>query len=157
MVNQCPDQAPSFYGGQPFVCLKDAIFQPSSAIRHGVELMEVLSGTSYPANRPVMMMYTDGGPDHRTTFISVQLAYVAIFLNLDLDAFIVLRTPPNLSVLNPAERVMSLLNVALYGIALSRETLSTVEESAMKRYNTKKQWRNGVTEVILKSTWSMLF
>ncbi len=32
-----------------------------------------------------MLFYTDGGPDHNVTFISVQLSLIALFLQHDLD------------------------------------------------------------------------
>ena len=64
----------------------------------------------------ILMVYTDGGPDHRVNFLSVQLWYIAIFLARDLDCLIAVRTPPYNSWKNPAERVMSELNLVLQGV-----------------------------------------
>lgn len=58
-------------------------------------------------------MYTDGGPDHRLTYVSVQLSLIAIFLELDLDVLIAARTAPNYSWANPVERIMSIINLGL--------------------------------------------
>lgn len=144
----------TFYGGTPHVCLKDAIFESSTAMRHITELDELLN--QHPV-RPIHFIYTDGGPDHRTTFITVQLAYIALFLSRNLDALFVLRTPPNLSVLNPAERCMPLLNLCLYGCALERKELGEAEEGQMKSFKTKKQWRAGALSVCAADFCSMTF
>jgi hypothetical protein len=44
--------------------------------------------------RPIMVMYTDGGPDHRTNFITVILADVVFFIKENLDVLVQMRTPP---------------------------------------------------------------
>ena len=62
-------------------------------------------------------MYTDGGPDHRLTYVSVQIALIALFLELDLDFLCAVRTPPHNSWKNPAERIM---NLALQGVGIAR-------------------------------------
>ena len=63
------------------VTLKEAAFQPSSALRHATELSLWL--TARIGLQSVMFLYTDGGPDHRLTFVSTQLSLIALFLNLD--------------------------------------------------------------------------
>ena len=40
------------------------------------------------------MIYTDGGPDHLSTYMSVKLSMIALFIELDLDALVALRTAP---------------------------------------------------------------
>lgn len=51
----------SFYDGHVHVGLKCSVFQPSSPMRHVLEMEKTL-GTQ---TKPIMLMYTDGGPDHR--------------------------------------------------------------------------------------------
>ena len=80
------------------------------------------------ARRPMIFFGTDGGPDHNVTNIQVILSYVAIFLVSSIDCLIAVRTPPNFSVINPVERLMCTLNIALTGIALSRDELPPSEE-----------------------------
>ena len=67
----------SFYRGQVYVGVKDAIFEPSSGLRHSTELSKVIS-QSVP-DKPVLLIYTDGGPDHNLTFAANQLALIALF------------------------------------------------------------------------------
>ena len=69
----------------------------------------------------MLLLYTDGGPDHRVNFLSVQLSYVALFLTRDLDYLVAVRTPPYNSWKNPAERVMSELNLALQTVGIMRQ------------------------------------
>ena len=64
----------------------------------------------------MLLIYTDGGPDHRCcTYVSVKLAYISLFLNLDQEVLIALRTAPSNSWANPVERVMSIVNTGLQG------------------------------------------
>jgi hypothetical protein len=63
--------------------------------------------------KKIMIQYTDGGPDHRSTYASVWIASIIQFIILDLDMFVTARTSPMGSWANPAERYMSHLNLAL--------------------------------------------
>ena len=66
-------------------------------------------------------MYSDGGPDHRLTYVFVQVSLIAIFKRLDLDLLCAARTAPAHSRRNPIERVMSTLNLGLQCVGLMRE------------------------------------
>ena len=70
--------------------------------------------------KPLLVVVSDGGPDHRITYASVQ---VALFISLDLDMLVVARTCPYQSWQNIAERIMSTLNLALMNISLVRKEL----------------------------------
>ncbi len=62
----------SWYRGQVNVCLKDAAFQPSSPLRHACKLGNFLSAEGV-TSKPILCIYTDGGPDHRLTYLSVKV------------------------------------------------------------------------------------
>ena len=63
LVNEIPgDIASSWYDGSVFVPLKEAAFEPSTPMRHMAELCSLPS--SQPDQRHVLLLYTDGGPDH---------------------------------------------------------------------------------------------
>ncbi len=68
----------SFYIGQAFVINKDKVTQPSSPIRHASELSDLVrmhySENDSSSTKPIMVIVSDGGPDHRVTFGSVQVA-----------------------------------------------------------------------------------
>ena len=71
-----------------------------------------------------MSIYTDGGPDHRVNFLSVQIALICLFLREDRDMVLAVRTPPYNSWKDPAERVMSLLNLGLPAVGLMRQEIT---------------------------------
>ena len=106
----------SWYEGEVHVGYKDAIFQPSSALRHATKVHSIL--TTKIGNKSILFAYTDGGPDHHLTFFSVQFSLVALFLNLDLDLLVVERTAPKYSWRNPVERIMSVINLGLQCVGM---------------------------------------
>jgi len=73
------------------------------------------------------VIVTDGGPDHRLTFVSVKFSYLALFLYLNLDMLVAVRTCPYQSWSNLAERVMSTLNLSLQNVSLSRNRMEEAE------------------------------
>lgn len=64
---QIPTKASeSFYTGEVTMTLKDGVFQPSDPNRHAAETKKMLIRKYGVGNTPpVLMIYTDGGPDHR--------------------------------------------------------------------------------------------
>ena len=128
----------SFYRGKVHVGLKDSIFEHSSPIKHAAELNKIFDSQERLLP-PILVLYTDGGPDHRLTFVSVQLSLLALFIKLDLDFLCAVRTPPHNSWKNPAERIMSILNLALQGVGIVRA--KTRYEDQLQKCNTMKQIR----------------
>eukprot|EP00732_Lithocolla_globosa_P001401 Lithocolla_globosa_v1_NODE_689_length_3433_cov_2.908526.p2 type:complete len:337 gc:universal NODE_689_length_3433_cov_2.908526:2139-1129(-) len=105
----------SWYRGQAIVSLKNTITQPSTRLRHAVELVKNLrshyAGLGIPVP-PAGELLSDKGPDHNVTFPSVQLSLILIFLALDLDFLGALTTCPYQSFSEPAEHVMCVINLA---------------------------------------------
>ena len=130
----------SWYTGRVFVGLKEAIFEPSSPSRHIAELYDIVSTNTLEKN-PIMLIYTDGGPDHRLTYLKVQLSLISLFLKLDLDFLCVCRTAPYHSWRNPVERVMLVLNLGLQSIGLMRKQAEEDLESIILKCNNMKQMR----------------
>ena len=62
--------------------IKENCFEPSSPLHHVTELSSVLQAAG--DINPMLLIYTDGGPDHRLTYVSVQVSLIYIFLALDL-------------------------------------------------------------------------
>lgn len=116
----------TFYGGQVYVSLKENCFEPSSPWRHAAELNSILidNGTDIG---PILLIYTDGGPDHRLTYASVQLSLINICLARNLDMLVAVRTPPGNSWKNPAERIMSILNLGFQSVGLMRQPTPNFE------------------------------
>ena len=53
--------------------------------------------------------------------MSVKLSLIAVFLDLDLDMLVALRTAPSNSWANPVERIMSIVNIGLQGVGVMRQ------------------------------------
>ena len=131
----------SWYEGQVHVGFKDAVFEPSSSLRHLCELHNNILFTEM-GNKSVLFVYTDGGPDHRTTYVSVQLALIATFLNLNLDLLCATRTVPHQSWRNPVERIMLIIHLGLQSVGLMRSQMSDETERALKHCNSIAQLRS---------------
>ena len=69
-----------FYRGDVYVGLKDSSFQPSFANQHAAELSKVLSQRDH--KRPICLLYTDGGGDHKlnVTHICTQISVIFIIM-----------------------------------------------------------------------------
>ena len=80
---------------------------------------------------PILLIYSDGGPDHRCNYMSVKLSLIAVFLDLDLDMLVALRTAPSNSWANPVERIMSIVNIGLQGVGVMRQKGSDNFEKAI--------------------------
>ena len=92
----------SWYRGQPYIYVKITPTELSSALRNVVEIEQVLT-QQYRGKEnipPILRIYTDGGPEHRTNFMSVKLAIIALHQSINADLTIVLRTVPGHSFRN---------------------------------------------------------
>lgn len=140
LINEIPATIEeSWYNGQVYVGIKDAVFEPSSPIRHATELCSILK--SKCDDHPMLFLYADGGPDHRLTYLSVQLSLIALFLELDLDILIAGRTAPSHSWANPVERIMSILNLGLQSIGIMRAKMGDDFERTVEKCSNLKKLR----------------
>lgn len=136
----------TFFAGKPLVTLKDRIFQKSGPMRHGKELSTQINNLVDDFWKPILLLITDGGGDHNITHASVQASLLALFIDLDLDFLCAMRTCPTQSWTNLAERVMSILNIALQHCALEREKLSGQLEDIVKKCNNMNKLREEAEE-----------
>ena len=109
--------------------MNDSGFQTSSPFCHGVMLSKILTPV------PVLLKFTDGGVDQRNNLESVKCATICLFKELNFDMIVLARCSPGNSWINPAERIMNLLNVSLQNCALSREECDEETEKLLKRCN----------------------
>lgn len=131
----------SFYHGQVHVTLKDSVFQPSTPFRHATELQQILKPEMDNEPDPYLLLFTDGGPDHRVTYGAVKCSLIILFKQLNLDILIAARTAPGHSWLNPAERIMSLLNIAFQNVALHRAEMNSMFEQMLRECSTMNEIR----------------
>ena len=158
LICDIPDSATgSFYRGQVFDGIKDSVFEGSDPMRHIVELLSVLRANSLTSIH--MVMFSDGGADHNLTFSFVQCVLLALFRILDLDALNVGRCAPCQSYINPAGRVMSILNIGLQGLALERDGAGAFEKEisscqSMKSLRAKDELHHELRNAYLSSVES---
>ena len=101
------DCCDSFVNGRVVTTVNDSVFETSSPWRHAATTFELVKDTS----KKILILYTDGGVDHRHTLESVRCSLVCLSLGLNLDMLIAGRCAPGWSFTNPAERIMSVLNL----------------------------------------------
>ncbi|XP_070538845.1 uncharacterized protein [Ptychodera flava] len=130
----------SFFGGHVYETLKDTIFAASSPLRHSAEMRKALSVTG-KLDKPIRIIYSDGGADHRITYPSVQLSLIALYLIDDCDVLLAARCCPMQSYTNPAERWHSIMNLALQSVAVERKPMSQQFEAEMSKLNTMRDIR----------------
>ena len=130
----------SWYDGEVFVGFKDAVFEPSSSLRHLTELHDNVLLTRM-GEKSVLFFYTDGGPDHRSTFVSVQLSLIALFLNLNLGLLCSARTAPHQLWRNLVECIMSIINLRFQSVGLMRGQMVDEAERPLKHCNSIAQLR----------------
>ena len=105
------------------------------------ELYQLISSHDTATSKPIVFIYTDGGPDHRLTYISVKLSLICLFLKLNLDFLCACRTAPYSSWRNPVERVMSVINLGLQCVGLARDKMPQMFELEVEKCNSLKELR----------------
>ncbi len=93
------------------------------------------------AHKPLLFIYSDDGPDHRLTYLPVQLSLICVFLELDMDYLCAARTAPHHSRRNPAERIMSLINLGLQCVGMMRKEMAPEDEATIANCNSMAQHR----------------
>ena len=80
LINEVPSTVDgSWYRGTPYVGVKVTALQSSTALRNVREISDrlILKHGNKEEVPPVLIVYSDGGPEHRTTFLSVKIAMIA--------------------------------------------------------------------------------
>ena len=108
------------------------------------------------------MKYTDGVTDQRNMLKSVKVASICLFKEVDSDFLIPARCAPGHSYMNPAEMIMSLLNLGLQNVATEWDpcndksvekmvkkcnSLAELQERDQKVSGVIEAWLNSVDEV----------
>lgn len=155
LFGNIPDEIDgSFFGGgadgdgEIRVVLRDAVFDPSNVFCHSAQLVAAMEDR-YPDTKPaVLLLQTDGGPDHNITFLKTRLALLATFVKLDLDHFVAIRGAPHGSWLNTVERAMSILNLGLMNVALKRGVMSGWAEREVRGIGSMKGIREKYEDLV---------
>ena len=84
----------------------DAMFEVSLLFRYAAEVKNRILWM-WDGN-PILMLFSDGGSDHRLTYEHVKLSLIALFKELELDLLIAACTAPGHGWANSVERTIKL-------------------------------------------------
>ena len=119
--------------GKIYYTLRDSIFDPSKVFDHTSQLAYVLELDGlFPF---VLVLQTDGGPDHSIKFLTTKLALLALFIGNDLDQLLVLRGAPIGSAFNKIERAMCPANSVLGNVSTKRAEMPKWAEDVARSCN----------------------
>ena len=102
------------------------------------------------------IIHSDGGTDQQNTLESVKIATICLWKDLDLDMIITGRCAPGHSFTNPAERIMSILNLVLQNVATERSKGNDDFAKEIKSCNSMQQIRDKNEKVdsgMVKGEW----
>ena len=85
-----------WYHGKTCVGIKIPATDLSTALRNATELANILIEKidTEQAAPPVLILYTDGGPEHQATFLNVKTVMIYLQKYLELDLVLPERTTP---------------------------------------------------------------
>ena len=134
----------SWYSGKVKIILKNSIFEGSNAFIAIAELLAIYAVELL--EKAIFIFHTDGGGEHNLPFPSVQAAIAAFTLKANVDRAVFTNSAPYQSFGNEPERIMSILNLALYGVAVERPPIDEErfpgEESRFRRTKTIAELRS---------------
>ena len=90
----------------------------------------------------LLILSTNGGPDHKNTNIATKSALLGMVLILNLESVVAFRNTLNCSWINLVERVTSLLNLGLQHCGYARKSCPEEIEQKIKSLNTMKALRD---------------
>lgn len=119
----------SWLRGQVYVTLKNNLFEASEANKTLAEIMHCLDGCE-----PNVWLHADGGGEHHVGHPTVIAAAISLFRHMHhrVDRLVKTRGCPYHSYLHEVERVMSILNLALYGVSMERPLIKQEDFPGME-------------------------
>ena len=125
--------------------MRDAIFDPSEVFYHCAQLIDTLRMKGI--NPTVLVLQTDGDPDHSLKRTAVQLALLAIFKELDVDHLVMLWCAPNGLVRNKVECSISVINLALAHVSVERGEMEELADGEVKNCSSMKSVHDLVRKI----------
>lgn len=143
----------SFVRGRVFTAVNDSVLQSANPFRHAAFTAKVLANRE--ERKPILLKYTDGGTDQRNNLESVRCANICLFREMNLDMLIHVRCAPGHSWTNPAERIMSILNIGLQNVSLERKEAGREIEMLLKGCNSMSKIREKCSSnATLREGWT---
>jgi len=113
--------------GQQYYVLRPTASQPSSAVQHFVNLINLEKYHSLPMNRKIHLYFVDGGSDLRPRLLTTMLWMALQALLYDLQCIILITYAPGDSKFNMVEHAHAIVNRALSGQILPEEVTEAIK------------------------------
>ena len=156
----------SLYSGGPdghgrgYVTTHNATLDPSSGLKHIAHFYQYMLHVAREQSAVedieqlrkelpyVVLIETDGGPDHNLTFLKNILSLFGLFLVGNMDKLTATRCCSGLSFMNVAERLMSLLTLGMSGLSLMMDPNadSFLMEDVIGNISSMKGVRDSIAE-----------
>ena len=112
MHHLCP------HTGPVYVFNRAAKFHSSTSVAHASDLTSIINETR-SAQKPVLALIVDGGPDQNPSCIVNVLSYGRLWKDQQLDSLIIVTHAPGKSAYNPIEHAWSVLSRCLTGVTVA--------------------------------------
>ncbi|CAF5063316.1 unnamed protein product, partial [Rotaria sp. Silwood1] len=117
------------YSGPTYIGIRSGKHEHSTAFTHLADLSKCLSLIEFKCYshtddnklKPILIVFTDGGPDENPRFPKARQCYADLFIRNNLDVLLVAINAPDHSVYNPIELRMAPLSHDLSGLILPHD------------------------------------
>jgi len=149
--------------GPTYIAIRSGKHDSSNAYSHGTDIRHVVHDERFhnfvktPSGqvKPFWVSRSDGGPDENARYPKVIEEAINIFLDFDLDMYIVVITPRGYSAYNPCERRMAPLSHDICGLVLDHEHFGSHIGASGKIIDDKLEKKNFFHAMnVLASIWN---
>ena len=149
--------------GPTYIAIRSGKHDSSNAYSHGTDIRHVVDDERFhnfvktPSGhvKPFWVSRSDGGPDENARYPKVIEEAINIFLDFDLDMYVVVITPRGYSAYNPCERRMAPLSHDICGLVLDHEHFGSHIGASGKIIDEELEKRNFFHAMnVLASIWS---
>jgi hypothetical protein len=137
--------------GEIEVTLRDAVFEGATVFGHIAQIKKYFEDRLTRDGvlvLDVFVLQTDGGPDHNTTFLRTQLAFIVLcLLVIGHQPWVVIQGVPHGSYLNKIKHAMSILNIALMHVALQHALMPDWAKEHVKSALSMNDIRDTATDL----------
>jgi hypothetical protein len=139
------------YSGPTYIAIRSGKHDSSTAHSHAVDFRtivdrQLMKGVSNVADspdlKPILIIFSDGGPDENPRFPKTMIQAVDHFRRFDLDCFFISTNAAGYSAYNPVERRMAPLSRDLSGLILPHDAYGTHLDSQCRTFDKALELKN---------------
>lgn len=139
------------YSGPTYIAIRSGKHDSSTAHSHAVDfrtivdrqlMKEVCTLPNSSALKPIIILFSDGGPDENPRFPKTMMQAVDHFRRFDLDCFFISTNAAGYSAYNPVERRMAPLSRDLSGLILPHDAYGTHLDNQCRTFDKTLELKN---------------